>query len=223
MKIKHLYIILLVAFNQAYSQSDDFETWSAFSISTELSERIRLCGESELRLHENSTKINKVYADLGAKFYYSENIDAGLFYRFEEKRNKYNEYNSGHRFYIDLNLKKEYSSFELGLRNRYQTKYANDVQNDWDLMPDNYYRAKFSFTYKIFKSPIKPELSTEIFYRIKTTEPSMITQYRITIGFNYKFNKRNSFDIYYRQQNEINIADPLHSGIIGLCYNLKLK
>ncbi|MFH2143796.1 MAG: DUF2490 domain-containing protein [Bacteroidota bacterium] len=222
MKKLFILISLFCLLRIGFSQTNDFETWSAISISKNLNDRFRIAGEAELRLHENSTKINKAYTEIGCKYDYTENIDISIFYRFEEKRSIYNQYSSGHRFLINLLLYKEYSSFEISLRNRIQSKYVNAIENDWDIYANNYYRAKFGFDYKIRKSPVKPSFSTEFFYRISRKNQNMFNQYRITLGINYKFSKKASIDFYIRTQSEFNVANPANSQIIGFCYNYKL-
>ncbi|MCK4663352.1 MAG: DUF2490 domain-containing protein [Bacteroidales bacterium] len=221
--LRLIIIIFFINLSCIYSQVNDFESWSCIEIKKKITKKIEFIFEEELRLNDNSTKIKKIYSDIGLSYSFNKHIKLVGYYRFIKKRKYDSYYSNRHRLYADIFLKNKFNRLTIAYRTRYQAKYVDIYSSEDGFIPRKYNRNKLSLKYDIKKNPISPYCSFEAYYQLNNPEGNEFDKIRYTCGIDYKFNKRNSLDIYYRLQKQININNPVNSYILGLkyCYSIK--
>lgn len=140
-----------------------------------------------------------------------------------------------HRVYVSATGKLKFGRFDLSLRERYQftqrigkwvPKYASDgvtpKDDEWISNKSKHLlRSRLECEYGMKKSKFKPSISVELYDNL--TENFMVEKIRYTIGCEYKINRHNSIDLFYRYIQVPSHGDTEDSGhIIGIGYNFKL-
>ncbi|MFH2096653.1 MAG: DUF2490 domain-containing protein [Bacteroidota bacterium] len=200
------------------AQEQDFECWTGFSLKKKMSNRFRLLNTNELRLNENSTKLESFYFDFGGEYRFNEILEAGLFYRIVQKF-YYDDYSvTQHRFYFDISFTQNLKRLRLQLRNRVQTRYSAYLTTTDGVIPQNHNRTRLSAKYNLAKSPVSPEISLEFYYNFSRMEIHAFDKYRLTIGFDYKLTKKSDMTFFVRREQELNENNPLLSHIIGISW-----
>lgn len=137
------------------------------------------------------------------------------------------------RAYASFTASKQWGRFKLSLRERWQYTYQverivekryNYVYKKSDNAPHLYHgkahhvlRSRLTATFKPHGSSIKPYASVE------TYNSWGLEKIRYTVGAEWKYNKRHSFDAFYRYRYEKNHDDddPCRH-VIGLAWQVKI-
>ncbi len=200
----------------------DLESWTALGVNKKLNDQFKLNLEQQLRLDNNSSKIDQFFTDFSVrykpkKFMY---LSGGIRYI----RNKSGgSYENHLRFNGDLGFKHDIDRFSLDYRIRLQTKNELGYSgSDGDYLR-NKFRLKIGAGYDIKKWKFDPEVSAEIFRSSGKYEISQFQKYRITIGTQYKFKKLGELSLFYRLERELQgVTYPETTNIIGLKMMFKL-
>ena len=137
------------------------------------------------------------------------------------------------RAYASFTVSKQWGDFKLSLRERWQYSYQveriaeeryNYVYKKSDKVPhlyhgkaQHYLRSRLTITYKPQEVPVKPYACVE------TYNAWDLERVRYTVGAEWKINKRNTLDAFYRYRYESDHDDDdpcCH--IIGLAFILKI-
>lgn len=122
----------------------------------------------------------------------------------EELRNRYYIYASG---------KYPIGNFVLSLRERFQSTYKTGTEH-----PKNYLRTMLTVSYKIKKTGLCPFAYAEVFNDTGYQGKMHADRIRLSAGSDYKINKQNSLQLYYRYH-IFNVYDPVnYKHAIGLTY-----
>lgn len=116
------------------------------------------------------------------------------------------------RYYFYATASYPIGRFNLSLRERFQSTFK--VHTD---PPKNYLRSMLNVSYRIGKSRFSPFVYAEVFN--DTMGKMRAEKLRLSTGSNYKLNKHNSFQLYYRY-NTYNVEEPVnYRHCIGVCYS----
>ena len=118
----------------------------------------------------------------------------------EELRNRYYVYASG---------KYPVGNFVLSLRERFQSTYKTGAEH-----PKNYLRTMLTLSYKICKTDFSPFAYAEIFNDTGYQGNMHTDRIRLSAGSDYKINKQNALQLYYRYH-IFNVYDPVNYKQIG--------
>ncbi len=220
MRIKLTILIIILFIGNAFSQEQDFETWTSFTIKKQVSSKIDLKLNQELRLFENSSQINVILTDLGGSYKLSKNFSLNMYYRFIRKSD-YSNFINQHRFYGGIEYAKSIKNIEFGYRTRFQSKYSEIYSRDYGLVPANTLRNKISLSYKIKDKSITPKISAELFLPIENSDYNF-SKIRTSIGIKYKINKYNSINLAFLIEKEIYTSNSLTANILALGYGFRL-
>ena len=113
----------------------------------------------------------------------------------EELRNRYYVYASG---------KYPVGNFVLSLRERFQSTYKTGAEH-----PKNYLRTMLTLSYKICKTDFSPFAYAEIFNDTGYQGNMHTDRIRLSAGSDYKINKQNALQLYYRYH-IFNVYDPVN-------------
>lgn len=242
MNIRKLTSLLLLAAASGATPAVAQELWTSAQFKTSFGSHWGAAAEVEYRTHNGLNSSERV--TFGASGEYKHQyfkIDAGYKYlhsqTLEETTRKGNiipPYWIGrHRAYASLTGKLKLGRFELSLRERYQfthrlgkwvPKFASNgiVQKDdeWVAPKDRHMlRSRLAGEYNIRKSRFTPFASVEVYDNL--CAGFEIDKIRYTAGSEYKINRHNRVELFYRfVQGVSDGTDNAH--VIGVGYTFKL-
>lgn len=118
------------------------------------------------------------------------------------------------RYYIYATGKYPIGNFSLSLRERFQSTYKTNA-----LHPKNYLRTMLTISYKIGKTGFCPFGYAEVFNDTGYQGKMHADRIRLSAGSDYKINKQNALQLYYRYH-IFNVYDPVnYKHAIGLTYS----
>lgn len=239
MRFLRLIIILLV--NVCIPLSAQ-ELWTSASIKSGFGKHWGAEAEIEYRTHNQFKSSERVAFGISGEYKHKYfKIDAG--YKFilgqtlEETTRKGNiipPYWIGrHRYYASATGKISLGRFNLSLRERYQythrlgkwvPKFASDgvtpKDEEWIPMKDKHsLRSRVAADYNIRKSRFTPFISLELYNDLGNSFEA--EKIRYTIGSEYKIDKHNRVELFYRFVEDFQPGNP-HINVIGIGYSFKL-
>ena len=118
-----------------------------------------------------------------------------------------------HRYYLYANGQLPLGSFQLALRERFQSTYKIHKPT-----PTNFLRTMLTLSYRRGKRAFSPFSYVELFNGVGQHKKAHLDKIRLSGGCNYRLNPHNSFQLYYRY-NIVYVKDPVNfRHCIGLTY-----
>ncbi|WP_455639615.1 DUF2490 domain-containing protein [Parabacteroides sp.] len=118
------------------------------------------------------------------------------------------------RYYIYASANYPIGNFSLSLRERFQSTYKTKAPH-----PTNYLRTMLTLSYKIRRTGLAPFAYAELFNNTGYRGNMHTDRIRLSAGSDYKLNKLNSLQLYYRYH-IFNVYDPVnYKHAIGLTYS----
>ena len=210
--IRNSFLLLLICTLSAYSQQNDFQSWSSIKISKKIYKRTNLAVKEGIRFRENSSLISKNYTDIKISHRIKKtDFEVSVGYRFSNdfdldfiSENKY-------RYYSDFSSKYKYKRFKISFRDRVQ--YQGNSSGFSTL-----FRQKLDVSYNVRKTPFEPFLQFEFFINMDEEFEKL----RYTIGFSQPIFKDLNADLFYRIQQTFNTDNPENVFILGALLSYKL-
>ncbi|MFC2097343.1 DUF2490 domain-containing protein [Bacteroidota bacterium] len=218
-----LSVIILFSCQKVFSQTKDAGLWTGIRLNYDISEKLNLSFEEEIRFFENFSRLDKYYSEIGLSYEINKNVEIGAFYRYSSIKNPYINYSHYHRFHTEIILKSEFKRYSFSFRSRFQSKYTDPYVSDNGMIPKDYSRNKLAVSYNIRKLPLTPYASYELFYQLNNPDGNVFDKSWMTIGVKYRFKNRDRLSIYYRLSQDHNINNPLNLNILGIGYNIKIN
>jgi hypothetical protein len=221
MTIKRLlFISMLFIWLPAISQNKDFGVWLGGNINHEIFKKVDIGLGVCLRTNQNASHTDQFYTDLGIGYKFNKYIAVSGNYRWIIKDESYNQYFSRYRFYTDLKLLYPLSNFKFSTRFRLQSQYKQYAEKPEDKLPEYYGRIKAQIYYNWPFIPFNPYVSAEWFYPLNNDAVKYADQKRLTIGIEYKINKKHSVDAEFLLQREY-LPHFTDTGIVAVTYNFE--
>ncbi len=220
-KIFTFLIFLLVPF-LAKAQQEDFRTRYNFELEGELFNLVDFTVSPELRLWDNSTRLESVLASTALSVPVTKFLRLGVRYRYQTDyvREDYTKYI--HRYGLWAEFDYRIERLRMAYRAIYQNEYTNFNRSEDGRIPKIVHRHKISFKYRGKGWDITPMLAAEMFFIIRPKEISYQQKLRLTAGFQYRITKDLNINLSYKYQQEYYENNPLTSHIIstGIEYEL---
>ena len=213
--------ILLVSNSKLTGQEKDFNLWTGVQIEKEMFSNLSIDLELNNRLKDNLNQRDESFLDFGIN-YSIKDLKLSLLYRFSNENEGISNYSYSNRFSYQRSYKYEIQRFRIDLRSRYQTKYKEWFSSENGFESANYLRNRVKLRYNISGLPIDPLISYEGFTKIDKNSPSLFRKQRVSMGLNYKINKKNTLGIVFHIQNEKNAPNPSEDYILSLSYSIEL-
>lgn len=181
------------------------------------------------------------FLKLGAGYkFIQERNDAGAS---SKKGKRYDEYwDSKHRVSISATGSLKVWKFELSLRERYQYTYRpghiipyidpEDGNRNIDAKSSHILRSRLQAEFKPRKkSPWKPFVNFELYSMLrsvnhddpdKTTGAKFYDKWRLAAGTEFKINKHNSLELFYRYSRSVDVDENDAPHTIALVYSFSL-
>lgn len=242
MKLKKLYIAAVFAVFACLPATAQ-ELWTSAAFKTSFGKNWGVGAEAEYRTHDGLKSSERVTFGVSGEYkqrYFK--VDAGYKYMLghtlEETTKKGNivpPYWIGrHRAYVSLTGRVKLGRFELSLRERYQfthrlgkwvPKFEGDgvtqKEDEWVSPKDkNVLRSRLQCDYNIRKSPFTPYVGIEMYNDLGSG--FSVEKVRYTVGSEYKINKKNRVELFYRFVQGVGAGNS-NSNVIGVGYSFKLK
>lgn len=178
--------------------------------------------EQEFRFNQNYSTYHRAATSLKASYsILPKRLKAEGEYVFIHQ-NVTTNYELRHRGSLGLSTKIELRPFDLTITSKMQSTWRDNSTGDYKFNPKYVWRNKIDCTYNIFGSPFKPYVSGEIFYPINTSQGAAIEGIRGTIGGEYRIDRRNSIELFYRVDKETQKPNPLTIYYTGLGWLYRL-
>ncbi len=218
-------LLLIISCNA--QQSKDAGLWATFSIQHQLTKKINLVVDQELRLKENYQRINLFYTNLGIDYKFNKTLKISPTYRAIQKKRLDGSFSHRHRLMLDISIKKKINKVTLSERIRYQIEVQDLYTSRKGKLAEQFLRFRTDIKYTI-NDRVTPYFSCELRYQVRSprgdgpTYDNGFHRIRNVAGFEYQLNKRNSVNVYYLLQSEFNISTPESIYILGIAYSLTI-
>lgn len=201
------------------AQVNDAGLWTSISIEKKISKKISIVASEELRFNENMSELGTVFTEIGPQFKIYKGLNAGISYRFIQKRWLDDSYSIRHRINTDLSYRIKLKDFTISLRERYQIQYGENYFFGESETAKTTLRSKLSVKYRINKK-FDATVFGEVFNPLFSGE-LYFSDFRTGAGIDYQIIKPLSVEVFYLINKELNIANPTtdYVGGLGLTYS----
>ena len=210
--IRNSFLLLFICTISAYSQQNDFQSWSSIRISKKIYKRTNISVKEGFRFRENSSLISKNFTDLKISHRIKKtDFEVSVGYRFSNDFDLDFTSENKYRYYSDFSSKYKYKRFKFSLRDRFQLQGNNS----------NYtaiFRQKTEVSYNVRKTPFEPFVQLELFINFN----QQFEKLRYTTGLSYPIMKDLNATIFYRIQDDLITDIPKILYILGSSISYKL-
>ncbi|MBI2968573.1 MAG: DUF2490 domain-containing protein [Bacteroidetes bacterium] len=196
------------------AQQRDAGLWTSVNIEKKITQKFSAVASGELRFNDNISHLGTFFADPGITYAILKNFKIAYHYRFSNQRRLDGSYSKRHRYYFDFAYRHRLWKLSLQFRYRFQSQYTDILISEDGKIPEYTNRYKFTIRY-LPDRPVKPYLAVEFF---ENFDGYYLSKIRYFLGLEYSLNKRNSVEIFYLIQKEVQTSDPLTDFIAGCSY-----
>ncbi len=216
--IKRFYFIGCAAAicSSGVAQVSDAELWTGAGIRKNITKKLSVHFEEQVRMNDNISSIKNYFSQVGAAYRLNKYLKVSGAYRFKNVQRLDGTYRVVNRLHGDVRFRYKAKPIIVLYRARMQVEYG---QRNNGPRTDYYDRNKLTLKLDLDKM-FSPYISSEVYLDITAKQFDKV---RYTIGTDLDLNKRNEVTIFYRIQREFNVNNPKYSYIIGLSYLYKLK
>ncbi len=216
-------LVLLLAGLSAHAQYSDARLWAGASVRWNATKKLRFTLEEEVRLFGNISRLDKLNTEITAGYRFGGLLEIGLLYRLIASYEPLGYFSTGHRLAVYLGLEENIYGWDCSVKGSFQETFGAPYRSEnWEL-PEKYVRMEAEIAHVLFTKKTEPFVNLELWCRVATGDPAFIDQYRLTAGVQYKLNKRNRVDLFYRLQQELQVNNPLTGHIIGAGYRYYIR
>lgn len=232
---KKKFIIALTAIlitPYTFSQSENYGTWTTISIEKKMSKKWDIDAETELRTIGGNDVyfvrlIERWSLGVGTSYDINKFLKLGTGYDLMNKIDtKYSNYQFRHRFKVDATGRLKINDFTFTLRERVQTTIKDDSQrirengtiDTYNMNPEWSWRNRLQINYNIPNFKINPSASVETFYQLNNPDGNRFENIRYTLSLNYKYKKRNEFELSGVYNTELESEDAYGRYVLSFGY-----
>ncbi len=218
--MKKVFILLsfIVFYTITYAQKNDFGVWTTIGAEKDITKKVTLSADLELRTHNNAKSVDRWSGTLDLSYNLLSCLKVGGYYSYlhslkdrsikqtGEILSKYWYARHRFNFYVSGNYKID--KFTFSIREMWQYTYrpekrvayeSNDMTiNEMELIPgegSNVLRSRLNIDYNAVKDFFTPYASVEIY-----NDKNGIDKTRYTLGSNINITENSEFGIFYRYQ-----------------------
>jgi hypothetical protein len=225
MMVRSLIMLLMVfCASCAFGQEWDFFTWHRLKAGGDLTKKISLSIEQQVRLNENSSGLDQTFTELGLGYDFPKGFDLSGAYRFSWAPNEDRSFKNRHRYNIDLNYGKKFWRLKPKVRVRFQHRPSTYLIND-RLAPEQSpmtIRLKVSIDYTKLKK-WTPGIAFEAFFSLNNPVDNGAYKFRYRAYLNYDLPKRQKFGLFYMLETDYSDSAPFFSSVVGVNYAYEWK
>lgn len=208
----------------AEAQEWDFLSWHRVKVGGDLTKKLGLSVEQQLRLANNSSSIEQTFTELGLEYDLPKGFEISAAYRLSWSPEKDGSYSDGHRYNIDVSYGQNFWKLKAKLRARFQHKPSPYEFNDRREPDDSpmYVRTKLAVSYRDLKD-WTPGLEFEIYFRTDNPKDNGIGKLRYRAFLDYDLPKRQELSLFYMLETDHTGDIPQFASIVGINYSFEWK
>ncbi len=218
-----VFALLLLAILSGFevnAQNSDFRLRTGLKIDKDLSKKVELSFESQVRFRNNWTNFDKFLVEPSVKFEVFKNFRLGAAYRYSAKQNLAKNTLNWHRGNMFMAYKKSFSTdWDL----KFKTAIQYDTRNFMGGYNTKYNvwtnRNKVSLAYDVFGLPLSAEMGGELFYNVNVTQG--IEKVRLSFELSYEIVKDSKILAQYLNDSNL-FFEGFSNHIMVLMYRMKI-
>lgn len=204
--MKRIVLCLALCCFLSLKSQTDFGLWSNIAVEKEISKKLDIQLEEELRFNQNVTRLKSLLTEVSIKYKFNDYYSLGGSYRLSY----FTENRFGNRFTLSNQVKYKIEDFTLNYRLNFQTDISAKDPIEYKI------RNRFGVDYKINKR-WAIGMSGELFYSFYYNR-NRFDRYRLAGGVDYKINKHHKISSSILFQQEFNVPRPEKDVILGIGY-----
>ena len=205
-------------------QNWDFQSWYRVKVNGDLTKDLSLSVEQQVRLFDNSLKLDQTFSELGLGYDLPKGFDIAFAYRFSWNSNQDGSFSNRHRYNLDLSYGRKLWKFRGKIRARIQHRPSSYLFNE-RLEPEDspvYLRLKGSINYRKLGA-WTPGIAFEAFFRLEDPNQMGANKFRYRVFLDYDLPKRNELGLFYMLETDYSGTTPAYFSIVGLSYAYEWK
>lgn len=223
--ITYAFICLLLLASQTLAAKDyDTQLRTGIKLKSDILKNLDGSVDIQYRLRNNLLTYDKALIEPELVYTVHKKWKVGLNYRFINSQTRNYTIKYRHRSAAFLRYdKKLMKDFEIKVRTMLQYGFDEFSNSLFDAGQKLISRNRFVIEYDLFGSPITPSAGYEFFYHINNVNGSIINQWRVSAGMDYRISNRSVLSASYLLNNDrINpTTDNAHIIMIKLNYELR--
>jgi len=194
--------LMLFLGGSAQKYYDDAQVWAHIYIQKKIGKKFLVHLNQKNRWTNNVSWLGLAYADLGITYRITENIKIQADYVFAQKRRSSGYFNTRHRLYTALILKKDLRRWRFSYRNLFQVNYLDPYTSEEGYIPRLYDRSKITVRYEASKRFLF-YASEELYFPLNS--PAIIgpDRSRSSIGMLINITKNQQLELYFIYQQQL--------------------
>lgn len=215
-----LFALLLSAV--AAGQTPDYGIWYEAKADKKLWKGLRADFEASIRTNENARNIEKFYFEPGLRYKFNDYLNAGIYYRFIEQKEKDGNYHARHRWFVQMKATAPtVARFTFAVRYRIQQQFKTYIEDPEDEDAQWYQRVRFELNYDIKGIPLRPYVNAEMHMQLLDPNEYRVDKWRTLFGVEYTLNKKHTFGLEYIY-NDSRVTKPPYENLLGVTYSVSL-
>jgi hypothetical protein len=216
---------------QAVEDVSDVELWTGVSLKYNFNKRLQFKLEEQLRLKDNLTTFSQLLTegtltyDPG-KIEFLKPLELSIGSRYvvdNDTEGKQQGIEYFFRYNLDAEYKFDFGRFYVDYRFRFQSRNELGITElDGDI-PVNDLRHRIGFKYNFDDWKLDPKLQVELFSRNDDQTTYNFSRFRLRLGSDYSFVKRQDLDFFLLYEQTVGKVVPERIYGIGLGYEFDLK
>lgn len=222
--IKFCYIYIFFSLSSlsfVSAQENDAQLWTKVTVSKKIGQQSEIQIDACTRFGNNVSNLNTFYFQISDEFKINKWFRIGIAYRYAEKDNLEDHYDTRNRINLFAILRKKFlKTVSVQYRTQFQSQMTNIYTSENGKNITNFFRNKLNLSFDLNKK-YTPYISTELYYRFKF-ENNNFSKVRYVAGIDYELSKKHQIGAYYLIQNDLNVSNPNTSFVTGLSYHFNL-
>lgn len=215
-------LFALILSSAAAGQDTDYGIWYEARASKEIWKDLRFDLEASIRTNENARNIDRFYFEPGLRYKFNDYFNAGIYYRFIDKKEKDGNYHPRHRWFLQMKgTAPSVARFTFSVRYRIQQQFKTYIEDPEDEEPLWYQRFRFELDYDVKGVPLKPYINAEMHSELFNPNEFVADGWRSMVGIEYTIHKKHTVGLEYIY-NDSRVTKPPYENLLGITYSLKL-
>lgn len=178
--------------------------------------------EEDFRLRDNLSEVDRFSTTLELSYKPIKYVKIGGAYNLINYNHPTKDWEIRHRYYFYATGSYSFSRFTISLRERFQSTYRVGVEETSKRAnPKLYLRSRLQAKYDIRHCKFEPFASVELYNTLNDPQGNTLNKLKYTVGSEYKLNKRNTLQLYYRYINFTDDDEANGKHMVGLGYSYK--
>lgn len=217
-------VIVLGLATAASAQEWDFLSWHKVAVGGDLTKKISLSVEQQLRLNENSLRVDQTFTEVALGYDLPKGFSLTGAYRFSWSQDETGSFFNRHRYNIDLNYGKKFWVLKAKVRARFQHRPSTYTINE-RLEPEEspvFVRLKLAIDFAKLKK-WTPGIAFESFFRINSPLENGANKFRYRAYLERDLPRRQGLGMFYMLETDYSSITPAFVSVIGVNYTYEWK